>query len=153
VRTARRWQGGWAVIALVALSACQAPKPAAVPPVAETPPATGSASGTASGAAADPATAALPPEPIINDDPQQLMGIGPGALSAVLGEPELIRREAPAEIWQYRNDGCVLDVFLYDTAGRRTVTYIEARDGTAQRIETRACLNTLLRARLARPLG
>jgi hypothetical protein len=101
----------------------------------------------------DPATAALPPAPVINDDPQQLMGIEPGALGTILGEPELIRHEAPAEIWQYRNDACVLDVFLYDTAGRREVTYIEARDGTAQRMDIRACLHTLLRARLVRPLG
>jgi len=141
----RRSAGGAAVAALLALSACQAPKPAVVPPVAEAPP--------ANDPAADPATAALPPEPVINDDPQQLMGIGPGALSAVLGDPELVRREAPAEIWQYRNDGCVLDVFLYDTDGRRTVTYVEARDGDAQRIDARTCLNTLLRARLAQPLG
>lgn len=114
-----------------------------MPPVPDTPAA----------AETDPATAALPPEPFIDDDPQRLMGIGPGALSAVLGEPELIRREAPAEIWQYRNDNCVLDVFLYDTAGRREVTYVEARDGAAQRIETRTCLNELLRARLSQPLG
>ncbi len=104
-------------------------------------------------AATDPAIAALPPEPLIDDNPQRLMGIGPGALGAILGTPELVRREAPAEIWQYRNSNCVLDVFLYDTAGRREVTYIEARDGAAQRIEARACLNELLRARLDRPLS
>jgi len=130
---------------LVALGACQAPKPAVVPPVAASP--------AAPETETDPATAALPPEPVIDDNPQRLMGLGPGALSTILGEPELIRREAPAEIWQYRNDNCVLDVFLYDTAGRREVTYVEARDGAAQQIEARACLNELLRARLAQPLG
>ncbi len=81
------------------------------------------------------------------------MGLGPGALRTILGKPELVRREAPAEIWQYRNENCVFDVFLYDEAGRRQVTYIEARDGAAQKIEPRACLNELLRARLAQPLG
>ena len=139
----QRWLHGLSIALLFALGACQAPAPAAIPPVDPEP----------AVATPDPATAALPPEPVINDDPQQLMGIGPGALGAILGEPELIRREAPAEIWQYRNDGCVLDVFLYDTAGQREVTYVEARDGTAQRMDTRACLNTLLRARLVRPLG
>ncbi len=141
-------RGGWAIAALVVLGACQAPpKPAVVPPVTETPGAVPEA------ALPDPATAALPPEPIINDDPQQLMGLDPIALSAVLGEPELVRREAPAEIWQYRNESCVFDVFLYDTADGRKVTYIEARDDDAQQIETRACLNGFLRARLAQPLG
>lgn len=140
---ARSWVTGARIFLLFALAACQAPVPAAIPPVDPEP----------AVSAPDPATAALPPAPVINDDPQQLMGIGPGALGAILGDPELIRREAPAEIWQYRNDGCVLDVFFYDTAGRREVTYVEARDGAAQRMDTRVCLNTLLRARLVRPLG
>jgi hypothetical protein len=134
---------GLSVALLFTLAACQAPAPVPIPPVDPVP----------NVAAPEPATAALPPTPIINDDPQQLMGIEPGALGAILGEPELTRREAPAEIWQYRNDSCVLDVFLYDTAGRREVTYVEARDGAAQRMDARACLNTLLRARLVRPLG
>ena len=139
---------GWAIAALVFLGACQAPpKPAVVPPVTETPGAVPEA------AQPDPATATLPPEPMINDDPQQLMGLGPSALRALLGEPELVRREAPAEIWQYRNENCVFDVFLYDTTGQPKVTYLEARDGEAQQIETRACLNGLLRARPVQPLG
>ena len=143
---------GWAIAALVLLGACQAPpKPAVIPPVTETPGAVPDAVPEA--AQPDPATAALPPEPVINDDPQQLMGLDPSALNALLGEPELIRRETPAEIWQYRNEGCVFDVFLYDTSSGREVTYIEARDDAAQQIETRACLNGLLRARLAQPLG
>lgn len=145
---ARRWVRGSGLALSLVLAACQAPAPPPIPPVAAAP-----SEATPNDAAPDPATAALPPTPVINDDPQQLMGIEPGALGAILGEPELIRREAPAEIWQYRNDACVLDVFLYDTAGRREVTYIEARDGTAQRMDIRACLNTLLRARLVRPLG
>ncbi len=158
-RAARRWHGGWALVVYVALVACQAPKPAVVPPVPEIASVAPAAVPDAAPGAApetaqpDPATAALPTEPIINDDPGQLMGLGPAALRAILGKPELVRREAPAEIWQYRNENCVFDVFLYDEAGRRQVTYIEARDGAAQKIEPRACLNELLRARLAQPLG
>lgn len=136
--------GGWAVALLIVLGACQASKPAVIPPVPEAAP---------EATQPEPATAALPPEPVINDDPQQLMGLGPRALRTLLGEPELVRREAPAEIWQYRGEACVFDVFLYDTAGQRKVTYIEARDGAAQQIETRACLNGLLRARPTQPLG
>ena len=141
-------RGAWAIATLVVLGACQAPlKLAVVPPVTETP-------GTIPEAASsDPATAALPPEPMINDDPRQLMGLGPRALRALLGEPELVRREVPAEIWQYRTESCVFDVFLYDSTGQRKVTYVEARDGAALQIETRACLNGLLRARPVQPLG
>ena len=42
-----------------------------------------------------------------------LTGMEPAQVIALLGEPDLRRREPPAELWQYRNAECVLDVFLY----------------------------------------
>ena len=98
-------------------------------------------------------TAALPPAPKIDDDPARLMGLDRAGLAKLLGDPELMRREPPAEIWQYRGGSCVFDVFLYEEAGRQRVTYLEARDGAARRVGARGCLNELLRARLAKPLG
>ncbi len=98
-------------------------------------------------------TAALPPVPKIDDDPTRLMGLDRAGLAKLLGDPELMRREPPAEIWQYRGGSCVFDVFLYQEAGRQRVTYLEARDGAARRVGARGCLNELLRARLAKPLG
>ncbi|MHA1152111.1 MAG: hypothetical protein ACTSQ7_05485 [Alphaproteobacteria bacterium] len=100
-----------------------------------------------------PKTAALPPEPMIDDDPARVLGLGLDKLTELLGQPELTRREPPAEIWQYRGETCVFDVFLYEEAGSVRVTYLEARDESAQRIAERNCLNQLLRARLTRPLG
>jgi len=100
-----------------------------------------------------PEIAALPPEPVIDDDPARLMGLDRNGLAKLLGDPELTRREPPAEIWQYRGESCVFDVFLYEQAGRQLVTYLEARDGAARRIGARGCLNELLRARLTKPLG
>ncbi len=94
-----------------------------------------------------------PPEPVIDDDPQQLYGLDTAALDALLGQPSLIRTEDPARIWQYRGLTCVFDIFLYEQAGESRVTYIEARDGAAARIEARYCLNELLRARKGLPLG
>ena len=91
--------------------------------------------------------AALPPDPAINDDPQQLIGMGPASLNAFLGAPELIRREAPAILWQYRADDCVLDVVLYPDRGGDKVTYLEAREDGATKMAARSCLNKLLRAR------
>ncbi len=102
---------------------------------------------------ATPEIAALPPAPKIDDDPARLMGLDGTGLAGLLGEPELVRREPPAEIWQYRGASCVFDVFLYEEAGQQRVTYLEARDGAAQRVGARGCLNELLRARLAKPLG
>ena len=90
-------------------------------------------------------------EPAIDDDPQQLYGLDAGSLGALLGEPSLVRNEAPAEIWQYRSKTCVFDIFLYQGADQPRVTYIEARDDAAQRIDARACLNEILRARKGLP--
>ena len=93
-------------------------------------------------------------EPSVDDDPQQLYGLDSGALGSLLGQPSLIRSESPAEIWQYRGRTCVFDVFLYDGADQPRVTYIEARDDLARRIDARGCLNELLRARMGlEPLG
>ena len=97
--------------------------------------------------------AALPPEPAFNDDPQQLIGMGPASLNAFLGAPELIRREAPASLWQYRAEDCVLDVVLYPDRGGDKVTYLEAREDGATKIAARTCLNKLLRERYGETAG
>ncbi len=122
--------------------------PAATAPQTETEPAE-----TEPAAQTGPKTAALPPAPAIDDDPARILGLGPDRLTELLGRPELTRREPPAEIWQYRGESCVFDVFLYEEAGLVRVTYLEARDASAQRVAERGCLNQLLRARLAEPLS
>lgn len=105
-------------------------------------------------AALTPEPVKATPEPVVDDDPQQLYGMDSNALGELLGEPSLVRNEAPAEIWQYRSRTCVFDIFLYQGADRPRVTYIEARDDAAQRIDARACLNEILRARMGlEPLG
>lgn len=105
-------------------------------------------------AALTPEPVKATPEPVIDDDPQQLYGMDSNALGELLGDPSLVRNEAPAEIWQYRSQTCVFDIFLYQGADRPRVTYIEARDDAAQRIDARACLNEILRARMGlEPLG
>ena len=99
-----------------------------------------------------PAEAALP-EVEVDDDPGRLIGLGPNGLNVLLGQPELIRREPPARIWQYRSGSCVFDVVLYEEAGGEKVTYVEARDSLGNRTAPRPCLNTLLRARLTGASG
>lgn len=97
-------------------------------------------------ASTPPETAARPPEPQIDHDPQSLIGMGPVGLFALLGKPELIRRESPARVWQYRTGDCVFDVVLYELDEGERVTYVEARDGRGNRTEPRPCLNALVRA-------
>lgn len=46
-------------------------------------------------------------------DPDQLAGADQGQVTRLLGTPELVRRDGPAEIWHYSGDACRVLVFLY----------------------------------------
>jgi hypothetical protein len=66
-------------------------------------------------------------------------------LSRLLGAPDFVRRDPPAEIWQYRSDECVLDLFLYPEAGEFQVVYAETRDRQTMRRAGSGCVAGLLR--------
>ena len=97
-----------------------------------------------------PAVSVRPP---IDDDPERLMGLDREGLSDLLGTPSLVRREMPAEIWQYEAEDCIFDVFLYDEGGWYQVSYLEARDAEARKTDARSCLNRLLRAQAGYPMS
>jgi hypothetical protein len=78
----------------------------------------GSPDGAVPGAGVDTSSTALPAD---------LVGLDGPSLETLLGKPGLVRRDYPAEVWQYRNPSCVLDVYLYPDAERLTVTHAEAR--------------------------
>jgi hypothetical protein len=65
--------------------------------------------------------------------PLEFKGQSADEMRARFGTPALIRREPPAEIWQYRNDTCVLDLYLYGEIKPDTVHHAEVRtvDSTA----------------------
>lgn len=97
-------------------------------------------------------TVPKPDFPDLDDDPAQLIKMTRDDLNGLLGQPDLVRRENPAEIWQYRGKNCILDLFLYndedDASSPYRVVYSEARDRVAGKADQRACLNELLRAQL-----
>ena len=141
--------GSLLIAAGLVLSACQTGRneaPVATPAQAAAP----AAQTQPVAPAPAPRVAALPP---VNDDPAQLMGLDRNGVNALLGSPDLIRREAPAEIWQYVGGDCVFDVVLYERGQRYAVSYLEARDATAAVLPPRPCLNQLLRARQAAPIS
>ena len=74
----------------------------------------------------------------------QILGLDSGAVRKLLGEPGLIRRDEPAEVWQYRTASCVLDVVLYDQASGPRVVYTEARTPTAEPTQADPCLSDVL---------
>ncbi len=94
----------------------------------------------------------LPPEQAMRDglpapsppDPRRLVGLSAEELQKMLGRPDFKRRDPPAQLWQYRKDGCMLDVFLYqggagDGKGYK-VKHAEARGHTIARISGTDCL-------------
>ena len=102
-----------AVIALVlALAACAS--------AAQTPP-------PAVATARPVALPATPPAPPAMD-PRALIGMASTGLTELLGAPLLLRRDAPAEIWQYGTADCVLDLTLYPDENQvLSVRYMESR--------------------------
>lgn len=83
-------------------------------------------------------TASLPGEV---SEPARLKGLTPTQVTAMLGRPGFTRRDAPAEIWQYRSRACTLDLFLYDDDGRQVVAHYAVRG--SQPVDERGCLNEL----------
>ncbi|MBT3237491.1 MAG: hypothetical protein HOK06_03435 [Rhodospirillaceae bacterium] len=76
----------------------------------------------------------------------QLMGLDQSGLAALVGEPSFRRVDAPAELWQYRSDDCLLDVYLYrgeEKSSAHAVTHIAARRHDETAISADACVATM----------
>jgi hypothetical protein len=75
--------------------------------------------------------------------PLALIGLSASELSGLIGAPRWIRRESPAEVWQYQGASCILDVYLYADGGALRVTHAEARDATALPVTIADCLQRI----------
>ncbi len=103
-------------------------------------------------------TASVTPAPVPGSRPSvpvSLAGLDEGQLSGLLGPPRFKRRDDPAQIWQYRNDACALDVFLYKTGkdGPFTVLHVETRGRDKKPVAHQDCLAALLKDRDKRRAG
>ena len=56
-----------------------------------------------------------------------LVGADPAKLEQWLGKPGFVRLDDPAQVWQYRDQGCVVDVYLYPSGDGMAVSHAEAR--------------------------
>ncbi len=76
----------------------------------------------------------------------ELAGLGRTELVDLLGPADFTRVDGPAEIMQYRNGGCTLDVFLYRMAGSGEirVTHVEARDANMETVPGDGCLRSVV---------
>lgn len=75
----------------------------------------------------------------------RVRGLEDKSVRALLGEPGLLRRDPPAEVWQYRASGCVADLFLYEDKNKKRVAYVQVRSLNAreQRVSEAECLNRI----------
>ena len=101
------------------------------------------------------AIAPAPPRPVAPppiEDPGKLVGMDRAAVEGLLGQPWLLRHEASAELWQYRAQNCVLDVFLYLQAdGNVRVTYAELRSRHENRPPAAGCYGEIRDGARSRP--
>jgi len=94
---------------------------------------------------------AQPAAPILSDDPASFIGLRDADLSRALGEPRQVRKDEPAEIWQYSGADCVVDFYLYAGDAGLAVAYLEARDQAAEATPTDRCVRSLLQSVSADP--
>ncbi|MSO92304.1 MAG: hypothetical protein EXQ86_02745 [Rhodospirillales bacterium] len=149
-----RWSPAVAIPALLVLGACEV-NTAPVKVAAESPPPPVVTPGTPVAAESRPRTvpapetspelAARPPaaSPAL---PPTLLGMSREDVTELLGPPTFRRREAPAEIWQYRAPSCTLDLFLYKDAkgDGYKVAHVEAREKNAAKIGPSDCLGRFI---------
>lgn len=93
-----------------------------------------------------PQTAAAPPtqRAKIDDDPKRLFGLDGNRVAVLLGPASFVRRDGPAEVWQYRADACVLDVYLYRESGALTVAHVDLRKRAKATPPPRRCFRDML---------
>lgn len=95
-----------------------------------------------------PRVTMLPPERAMRDGlagpdapgPDRLIGLAAADIRKMLGIPDFKRHDPPAQIWQYKKNGCLLDLFLYQDEGQYRVTHVEARGYSVKEISGTECL-------------
>ena len=91
-----------------------------------------------------PANSGQPIVPSIEARARELIDMDAESVRARLGQPRLLRREPPAQVWQYADDTCVLLLFLYDPKsgkGPARVQYAQGRMLPGHESEGALCLS------------
>ena len=92
----------------------------------------------------EPAHNTAPVHPV--PDSAVLMGMTGGELESLFGEPGLKRQDPPAELWQYRDERCSLNLYLYPPksgSGSHAVDHFHVVSLSAGKIATTDCLYSL----------
>lgn len=76
--------------------------------------------------------------------PAKLVGMSQFDIKKALGEPSFVRRDDGVEIWQYRAENCILDLFLYDGREGMRVDHSELRGPILDSAGELSCFQSIL---------
>lgn len=62
---------------------------------------------------------------IVQNRPDIMDALTRREVGYMLGAPSFVRKDAEAEVWQYRGDACVMDLYFYEAGA--AVSYIDIR--------------------------
>jgi hypothetical protein len=68
-----------------------------------------------------------------------LVGLVSRDVEGLLGRPAFVRRDGPAQIWQYGNNACTLNLFFYSEGAVLKVRHVEFRNRSADLVTTGGC--------------
>lgn len=86
-----------------------------------------------------------PPEPEPVPDFTKFINQEGLEITAILGEPGFVRRDPPAELWQYRTQDCTLDLFFYDDGyGVYRLAHLDFRGAIYNRDQEDNCLRDII---------
>ena len=84
---------------------------------------------------------------------EEFVGFSPERVLPILGAPDFVRRDGSAQIWQYRATNCILDLFLYTSAGGTQVKHTELRPRVPGAEPLDSCYSRMRRERAGQPTG
>jgi hypothetical protein len=81
--------------------------------------------------------------------PVNLIGLGPDAVTDLIGTPTEVREEPPATVWVYDRGDCRLEVFFYmdmQSESLRSLA-IDVKGNVASEVQKQSCLARVLSQR------
>ena len=82
--------------------------------------------------------------------PQQMKGLFEKEVQKMFGDPDFKHYDPPAEIWQYRKEKCLMDIFLYvdkQQSNKLRVRHAEERGRSISKISQENCFLQALRVK------
>ena len=74
-----------------------------------------------------------------SSDVPPLIGLASREVESMFGAPRFVRRDGPAQIWQYGTDACTVNLFLYREGPMLRVRHVEFRNRSADLAASGGC--------------